>query len=683
MQQRHTQIELFLAMLVVAVSGTLGCSRSSTPQGASGGIYALPQGRATAWNPGLTSKGGIPSANWPVYTTIIAPATTATDASAAINSALAAAPDDSVVLLGPGNFGLQNYIAINRSNVVLRGSGAGVTHLYLTNGATWGSYNPPVSQPVVLIGPNRWPWLDNATSQLIMADAAMGSFTVTVPTPSSFAVGSFVVIDEVTGAAWQRDLQGWSTSVLATPDYLATWKRHSPGVSNDDPISVPANLGNGFSPSPSNGYASIGDGSDAAGWFSRPDRPQGEVKEISGISGNTITFSTPLHKAFRTSHYAQLTRWDYPLVTNSGVENMTMAQGADFSVQFSAAAYCWAKNVEMTESLGGVAFVLSFRNELRDSYIHHGAWPEPGGAGYAVALDQSSADILVENNIIFFWNKMVVARAGGAGSVYAYNYADDGMDAASAPNWIECGINGSHFTGAYQILFEGNYSYNWDSDETHGNATSHTVFRNWFTTYRRAFEVPPWIGSAQAGETIDDASQYLSNGPYRAIGAQAYSYNHNFVGNVLGVQNVTTPWAHAYVYASNGVNAMGTPSMWLLGWDDEFETNPVTGASHNQSYDNGAVEATTIRDGNWDWVSSHQCWHGMGCTGYGGSPQASGCGCQTTPPVNSILPPSLYLTIKPSFFGSNPWPWVDPTTGRTYTLPAKARFDANTPNLVP
>src|SRR5262249_28508128 len=37
----------------------------------------------------------------------------------------------------------------------------------------------------------------------------------------------------------------------------------------------------------------------------------------------------------------------------------------------------------------------------------------------------------------------------------------------------------------------------------------------------------------------------------------------------------------------------------------------------------------------------------------------------------------------PAFFGSNTWPWVDPTTGTIATLPAKARYDAGTPNQVP
>ena len=46
-------------------------------------------------------------------------------------------------------------------------------------------------------------------------------------------------------------------------------------------------------------------------------------------------------------------------------------------------------------------------------------------------------------------------------------------------------------------------------------------------------------------------------------------------------------------------------------------------------------------------------------------------------------PDSLYMPGKPAFFGANTWPWVNPNAGATYTLPAKARFDAGTPNTVP
>jgi hypothetical protein len=73
---------------------------------------------------------------------------------------------------------------------------------------------------------------------------------------------------------------------------------------------------------------------------------------------------------------------------------------------------------------------------------------------------------------------------------------------------------------------------------------------------------------------------------------------------------------------------------------------------------------TITRNGNWDWVTKAQHWYGTGGTTDGGR----------TP---TTIPNSFYLTAKPSFFGTKQWPWVDPTTGTTYTLPAKYCFEQN------
>ena len=65
--------------------------------------------------------------------------------------------------------------------------------------------------------------------------------------------------------------------------------------------------------------------------------------------------------------------------------------------------------------------------------------------------------------------------------------------------------------------------------------------------------------------------------------------------------------------------------------------------------------STVLREGNYDYVTNQVHWDTTAQT----------------------IPDSLYLTAKPAFFGSLPWPWVDPTgTTKLYTLPAKARFDA-------
>jgi len=121
----------------------------------------------------------------------------------------------------------------------------------------------------------------------------------------------------------------------------------------------------------------------------------------------------------------------------------------------------------------------------------------------------------------------------------------------------------------------------------------------------------------------------------------------SFVGNVLGQKGLMMGYSY-----ENTDSLQGPPAIWMLGWGGDnigpIPTDPK-------------VAATAIRDGNFDWVTATQKW-------------------QNAP---AVLPNSMYMQGKPSFFGNGQWPWVDPSTGTTYSLPAKARFDAGTPNIVP
>jgi hypothetical protein len=68
----------------------------------------------------------------------------------------------------------------------------------------------------------------------------------------------------------------------------------------------------------------------------------------------------------------------------------------------------------------------------------------------------------------------------------------------------------------------------------------------------------------------------------------------------------------------------------------------------------GTTGATLLRQGNYDFV-----------TGTVADGATSG------------LPASYYLSGPPSWWGSNPWPYVDPARIPVVgTLPAKVRFDA-------
>ena len=139
---------------------------------------------------------------------------------------------------------------------------------------------------------------------------------------------------------------------------------HWPASPDDDPGDC-ANTG-------------CGGGNTAFTWFSRYDRPTSEHHKISAISGNTITFDSPVTISYRTSHTAQLSRYRMAHTTDAGVENMTLSGADSGQLRFDWAANSWSYRVECTQWSGEcMAVDASFRIQLEEFYIHDGAWCEP------------------------------------------------------------------------------------------------------------------------------------------------------------------------------------------------------------------------------------------------------------------------------------------------------------------
>ena len=293
---------------------------------------------------------------------------------------------------------------------------------------------------------------------------------------------------------------------------------------------------------------------------------------------------------------------------------------------------------------------LFFPGEIEEFYVHNAAWPVNGGGGYSISLSQGSSEALIENGISVLANKVMVARSSGAGSVVAYNYTDDGYINGSDA-WIEVGVNGSHMVGSHHMLFEGNYSFNTDSDQTHGNSIYHTYFRNYLSGYRRPF-------TALDGTPVDDAAGCC--GPLRAASAHAYAYWFSFLGNVLGTPGHMTGWTYDGI---GGPNRMpGERSGCWAGWTSARRA--MTRLWPPRQF----ATATTTMSPTVVWAASDTA---------------------------HTLPNSLYLTAAPAFFSAGsgyPWPWVNPTGspqvlsgcgGKCSGLPAKARYDAGTPFTQP
>jgi hypothetical protein len=322
-----------------------------------------------------------------------------------IQAAIDAAPPGQVVQLAAGTFTVNNYLLIDKG-ITLRGTvdpvtNAPLTFLQKTNGATAGSYTATDYQPIIIVGPTRWPQIGTSTN--LTSDAVAGTYSITLASTAGLSPGQFVILDEddYTSASFialpNRNGSPTSAEILASDRVV--FMDHSPSDPGDDPFP------------------------DSLTWFSRPGRPLNELKEIASISGNTVTFTSPITITYTASKNAQLTSYVNTFVKYAGIENLSLKGGSDGQVRFEAAAYSWMKNVEDTLWLGeGVAIDNSFRIEVRDSYIHDGAWSYPGGGGYAISLASGSAEALIENNIILDANKMMVGRSAGAGTVVAYNY---------------------------------------------------------------------------------------------------------------------------------------------------------------------------------------------------------------------------------------------------------------------
>ncbi len=583
----------------LAATSANDSSKSGTATVTVTALTVLTADRRTVWNPGLNSVGGIPN-----RTTVCATVQASTygngaqDATAGIQAAVDACPLGQVVQFSAGTFTINNSIIYLSKGITLRGAGPTLTTLSRTNGADMdpnSSHSNPayVQAPIIIIGPTRWPI--DGTSTNLTADAVKGAYSVTVASASGLAVGDIVHIDE-----------------LVDPNLIYYNPNDLPG-----------------------GYS----------WFMRYQRPISEWKEISAINGTTVSFNTPLHTSYRTAFTAQLT----PMaagskhVKSAGVENLKMRGGSEGNVRLVAAAYSWVKNVDCTYWGGEcVDIASSFRCELRDSFIHDGEWPYPGGGGYAISIQEGTSDTLVENNIsmgtispanqgpnLVGVNKVIVFRAAGAGCVVGYNYVDNGIVGYDL-SWQEVGINGSHMCGSHHTLFEGNYAFNADGDNTHGNQVFHTFSRNYLTGKR---------------------SLYDSTFTHRGFGLMAGNWWMSAVANVIGYSGMPG----AAVYESTA--PPWPDSIWKLGYDP---------GNWNATGDPKVI-STVIRHGNFDYLTNKVAWD---------------------PSIpNHTLPPSLYLTGKPAFFNAGrgyTWPWVEPTSATpVLTLPAKARYDAGTPFVQP
>lgn len=622
----------------------------------------LPAAFRTTWDPGI--PGGIPADDDPVRPATVwlpagnphdgysvDPALTGTANAAAfttafqaaINAAGAAATPTArkIVRLKAGTYfvnpqvigGRTVGILVTVDNVTIRGEGASRTRLVASG---------PIGDlgTVILFGHRRGN--SDATSvanfllRNVTADALRGTRTIDIADATGYTVGDIITIDHEDGPPEASGLATINGGYLFFFD--SQFFKRQPNDSWQGPgTGAPA-----FTPVTSLASANTVARNIVPRW-----RSTSQETEIVGVAGNTVTVKDPLVIDFPLSMNPQVWR---TVAMNSrtvpvgnrwcGIEYVSVAGGSNpigfpgGGVAFSYMAYAWAKAIEVDGQLiasdpthpgkrgHSIGVARSYRVMIVDSYVHHATDQNSGGQAYGVVLAAGTSNALVENNIAMHHSKPIVMNTTGGGNVIAYNYVDEAAVTAT-PQWQQNGIDDSHNAFTHHDLIEGNWTPNIGSATTHGNSGWHTHFRNY-------------------AHGINSSAMVTQN--LRAVGMDGWTHDHAYVANVLN---------GGTVYEMTPANPNAAVPVYQLGRQPALE-------GYN-SWDDGYAAAHIYRDANWDNVTNGTVWTG---------------GARD-------IPPSLYLTRKPAFFGHHTWPWVDPTgtsaSRRVMTLPAKARHDAGTP----
>jgi hypothetical protein len=389
---------------------------SATPE-ASGGdptIGALPSYNDTYanWkNAGLALVGGIPN-----RTTICAtvnPLGGGQDDYTNIQNAIDNCPAGEVVQLGAGAFGihLADMPIHISTGISLRGTGNctgasspycqtsisvidgalayqvdGFSPLCGTSSSTTTDC-PNGGQPEILISPVEpdynysWEQCGNVGGPLgtgcgatpLAADAVQGQTTIQVTSTTGFTVGSWVLIDEASGAGWQPDPMNQSTgygSVWAAPDWLSSSGSPASGRVAWAKFDVSVDYEGDFGAASSDIYPY--QAGTPGCWHSYCDRPTAELHKIASIGAGpcpgtncTVTFDDPLTIAFRESggHNAQLyaklygnnsgTGSPISMLEQAGVENISLLRAPEGGLEMELCVNCWVENTEVGDWYGG------------------------------------------------------------------------------------------------------------------------------------------------------------------------------------------------------------------------------------------------------------------------------------------------------------------------------------------
>jgi hypothetical protein len=522
----------------------------------------VPSTRTVDWTK-AGIPGGIPSASWPIYTTINP--TGGADDSVAIQNALNAAPDQSVVLLGSGTF------TLHRSSIVCNGFADDYATGYAEAGLCLGTRPDGTHHAVTLRGQGPGSTVlkygDGAniismgqlyrsasliTLRAISSGATKGSSSLTVSSNVGVTAGTFIVVTQ-----------------------------NNPFDSDSTPlVNLTGNMG--FC--------------DYCG-HTMPNTVMTQIVKVTSITGGTtFNLEVPLYFNFTNSP----SYYVLPMTQYVGLENLRLNATAPSgtaltykNINMEACAYCWVQSVESDIAVDKANIYLSdtYSCEISNNYLNDG-YNHNSGASYGLLLEFRNSNNLLQNNIIRK-ARHSTPQSGSSGNVYGYNYEIDAYMGEYHNSLPEVQTHAAH---PFMNLWEGNIWPNVIMDFTHGSSSHNTLFRN----YMDLTNANPDGGLMTSAIIATDVAYYVN---YATI-----------VGNVMG-QWPSGCTASAYETVSPA--AAGTNVIFRIGY---FDADGNIGPDSTQT---AKVGNTLYRGGNWDCKSGSQYWASNAPSGSPGTYLAS------------------------------------------------------------
>ena len=391
------------------------------------------------------------------------------------------------------------------------------------------------------------------------------------------------------------------------------------------------------------------------GGDNRGNRFQRQIVLVESVSGNNVTISQPLHMPNWRASQNPTARWANGTVSGSGFEDLsidllgaTNTRGQESNVAIVGSANSWVKGIRSV--MGDRSHVMVYQSTqitVRDSYFY-GSY-NGVSTSYGVETFAASSSILVENNMFQHNTNPLIINDGGSGSVYGYNFSIDNFR-ADVKNLMSATFQ-VHSPGTSMILVEGMDGLAAAADNWYGTVHFVTFFRNHLY-----------------GDIYNNPSKSTQTQIFQIA---AYSRFFNFIGNVLGRSG------YYRTYEPNGSVGCGSDYIFCFGY----------------SHANGGVtdtrtKPTSMRWGNYDNVSAST--HSGGK--FLSSEVPTSLAKYSNPvPVNQSLPASMYLTRKPDWWGSTPWPAIGPDVsggdvsgydGHANKIPARKCWEQGTVDSV-